>query len=347
MRIALVHTNLRRGGGMEAYLLSLINGFQRQGDEVTVYACQVDWQLARELGCSVQRIHPPWPRKLREFRFLHQCNQLPLRHEYDFSLGTARTSCPHVTVCGGVHVETIRHIRRTALFRGFYDMLEKGYEQKAFEGAPHIMAHSKAIANQIQTHYQIAPQKITVLYPPIDTERFRPLDRAERSKTRLQLGLSDDKLALLFVSCGHQRKGLAQLCKAFEQLDPHRYELLVAGSALKGSHPPNVRYLGYINELASVYAAVDYTILPSFYEPFGLVVPESIQCGTPVIVTRDVGAAELLTPREAIVLADNSSSTLVAALRQLDRTIEIESDFAQRHQLSVEQHIQAIKHAFC
>jgi len=332
---------------MEAYLLSLVRGFQHQGDDVTVYACQIDWQLARELGCSVRQIHPPWPRKLREFRFLHHCNQLPLRCDYDLSIGTARTSCPHVTVCGGVHVETIRHIRRTALFRGVYDMLENSYERKAFKGASHIMAHSRAIASQIQAHYRIAPDKITVLYPPIDTERFRPLDRKERSRTRIRLGLSDNKLSLLFVSCGHQRKGLTQLCEAMGQLDPHRYELLVAGSRIKGQNPPNVRYLGYVNELAPVYAAVDYTILPSFYEPFGLVVPESIQCGTPVIVTQEVGAVELLNRREAIVLADNTSATLAATIRELDRTIEIEPGFAHRHQLSVEQHIQAIKRSFC
>ena len=345
MRIALVHTNLARGGGMEAYLLALVKGFRRQGDSVTVYACRVDWDLARELGCSVRQIRPLWPRKMREFRFLHRCNELPLRHDYDLAIGTARISSPHVVVCGGVHVETIRHIRRTALLRAVYDVFENKYEKEAFYRVPHIMAHSGTIAKQILTHYQIDPAKIKILYPPIDTDTFRPMDTPARA--RAALGIADHRLALLFVSCGHQRKGLDQLCKAFAELDPDRYELLVAGSAIAGPHPDNVRYIGYVNDLRPVYGAVDCTVLPSYYEPFGLVVPESLQCGTPVMVTRNVGAAELLTGQEVVLLDNNDAATLAEAIRQLDRGVRVESGFAERHGLTIDQHIQAIKEAFC
>jgi len=284
---------------------------------------------------------------MREFRFLHRCNKLPLRRDYDLALGTARTSSPHVTVCGGVHVETIRHIRRTALLRSMYDMFENKYEQQAFCQAPHIMAHSGTIARQIVAHYQVDPAKIKVLYPPIDTDRFLPMDRTTRARTRAALGIVDHRLSLLFVSCGHQRKGLDQLCKAFVELDPMRYELLVAGSAITAPHPGNVRYIGYVNDLSPVYGAVDCTVLPSYYEPFGLVVPESLQCGTPVMVTQNVGAAELLTGQEAVLLGDNNPKTLVAAIRQLERGVRVEAGFAGRHGLTIDQHIQAIKETFC
>lgn len=347
MRIALVHTNLTRGGGMEAYLLSLVKGFRQVGDSVTVYACRVDWDLARELGCSTHQIRPPLPRKMREFRFLHRCNGLLLRHEYDLSIGTARTGSPHVTVCGGVHAETVRHIRRTALLRAVYDVFENNYEQKAFLKAPHIMAHSGTIARQIQSHYRIDPAKIKILYPPIDTDMFQPMDNTARIRARSTLGLSDNRLSLLFVSCGHQRKGLDQLYKAFAELDPERYELLVAGSAIASPHPSNVRYIGYMKNLSFVYGAVDFTVLPSYYEPFGLVIPESLQCGTPVIVTENVGAAELLTGQEGVLLADNNYNTLVRIIKQLERGFRVEPGFANRYQLTIDQHIQAIKETFC
>jgi len=347
MRIALVHTNLTRGGGMEAYLLSLVKGFRRQGDSVTVYACRVDWDLARELGCTVHQIRPLLPRKMREFRFLHRCSELSLRRDYDLAIGTARTSSQHVTVCCGVHAETIRHIRRTALLRAVYDVFEKRCEKNSFCQAPHIMAHSDTIARQIVAHYQVDPAKIKVLYPPIDIDTFRPMDSQARVRARAALGIADHRLTLLFVSCGHQRKGLDQLCKAFAELDPDRYELLVAGSAITGPHPVNVRYIGYVNDLRPVYGAVDCTVLPSYYEPFGLVVPESLQCGTPVMVTRNVGATELLTGHEAVLLDNNNPATLVEAIRQLERGVRIEPGFAERHGLTIDQHIQSIKAAFC
>ena len=54
-----------------------------------------------------------------------------------------------------------------------------------------------------------------------------------------------------------------------------------------------VRFLGFLNQsqLPSVYAASDLMVLPSEYEPFGVVVNEAFCCGCPVIASDRVGAA--------------------------------------------------------
>ena len=53
-----------------------------------------------------------------------------------------------------------------------------------------------------------------------------------------------------------------------------------------------VRLLGFVNQsqLPSVYRAADLFVLPSLYEPFGLVVNEAMLCGCPVAVSDRVGA---------------------------------------------------------
>ncbi len=53
-----------------------------------------------------------------------------------------------------------------------------------------------------------------------------------------------------------------------------------------------VRFLGFMNqsELPSVYSSSDLLVLPSLYEPFGLVVNEAMLCGCPVAVSDRVGA---------------------------------------------------------
>lgn len=53
-----------------------------------------------------------------------------------------------------------------------------------------------------------------------------------------------------------------------------------------------VRFLGFMNQsqLPSVYRAADLLVLPSYYEPFGLVVNEAMLCGLPVVISDQVGA---------------------------------------------------------
>ncbi len=127
-------------------------------------------------------------------------------------------------------------------------------------------------------------------------------------------------------------------------LDPKKFELLVAGSPIPGRSPANVRHIGYIQNLAPLYASVDCTILPSHYEPFGLVIPESLQCGTPVITARTVGAAELLSENDGIIMNDTLPKTIIEAVKTLaERQLRISSNFAGRHRLTIDQHITDIK----
>jgi glycosyltransferase involved in cell wall biosynthesis len=362
MRIAIIHNQFSRGGGMEAYMLLLVKGFIAAGDEVTIHTYEVDEQLAAQFPCAIRQMElPPLPGRWKKYLFLHRCNADFNREEYDISLSLTRTSCQDIAVCGGVHPEVVKRVSRSSLFRWFHDKIEIAFERKMLATVPIIMAHSKTIAREISNNYEVDGSKIKVLYPPIDTDRFSHSDPLTIKKTCAEFNISPNKLTFLFPSCGHKCKGLQQILLAFNQLDPNRFELLVAGDKLPRKIPANVRHIGYINNLAPIYSAVDYTILPSHYEAFGLVIPESLQCGTPVITTRQVGAAELLSGQDGILLDDNQPETIATAIRQLGRTLTVAgrscavhgardtgpslvcADFAGRHRLTITQHIADIK----
>jgi glycosyltransferase involved in cell wall biosynthesis len=55
-----------------------------------------------------------------------------------------------------------------------------------------------------------------------------------------------------------------------------------------------VRFLGFMNqtELPAVYRAADVLVLPSAFEPFGLVVNEAFACGIPAIVSDACGCVD-------------------------------------------------------
>ncbi|MBU0960246.1 MAG: glycosyltransferase family 4 protein [Proteobacteria bacterium] len=347
MKIAIIHNQFSMGGGMEAYMLSLLKGFLADGDQVFIYAYEVNKELAAQSSCTIyQPSLLPLPGRWKKYHFLHLCNTRLKKDAYDITISLTRTNCQDIAVCGGVHPETIKRINRTSLFRRLHDKIEIFFEKKMVATVPLIMAHSKAISREIMAHYNVAETKIKTIYPPIDTDKFFPADDKTVRQTRKELQIDEKKLTFLLPSCGHQCKGLTQLLAAFRLLDASKYELLVAGSKIPQAHPENCRYIGYIPNLAPVYSAVDFTILPSDYEAFGLVIPESLQCGTPVIASKEVGATELLSARDGIILTDNRPETIARTIRELNTTFTVTDNFALAHGLTIGQHIHAIKMLF-
>jgi glycosyltransferase involved in cell wall biosynthesis len=82
-----------------------------------------------------------------------------------------------------------------------------------------------------------------------------------------------------------------------------------------------VRFLGFVNQgmLPSVYRSADLMVLPSEYEPFGVVVNEAMCCGCPVVASDRVGAArDLVAPTEAgFVYRCGDTEALAAILRRV------------------------------
>src|SRR5262249_14334429 len=89
---------------------------------------------------------------------------------------------------------------------------------------------------------------------------------------------------------------------AFASVESHNAFLVFAGegplrSALEAEVEAigiaeRTRFLGFVNQsqLPAVYRTADVLVLPSDYEPFGVVVNEAMLCGCPVIVSDRVGA---------------------------------------------------------
>jgi glycosyltransferase involved in cell wall biosynthesis len=84
---------------------------------------------------------------------------------------------------------------------------------------------------------------------------------------------------------------------------------------------PRIRFLGFVNQsrMPEVYAASNILILPSAYEPFGLVVNEAMLCGCTAIVSDRVGARfDLISDGETgIVFPCGDLPAFTRALRTL------------------------------
>jgi glycosyltransferase involved in cell wall biosynthesis len=117
-----------------------------------------------------------------------------------------------------------------------------------------------------------------------------------------------EEKTLLFLSRIHPKKGLLNLVRAIEILQPFGWRVIIAGYdeggywdlIKKRIQQSNLeRFFDYIGPISdqekwSWYKQADLFILPSFSENFGLVVAEALASKTPVITTRGTPWKDLI-----------------------------------------------------
>jgi len=129
------------------------------------------------------------------------------------------------------------------------------------------------------------------------------------------------------------RKGLRYLVKAWNDLN-------LANAVLKLKCPidelqkvpvlwkaiqsnPSIEIVGYMRSLEEFYRGCDLFCLPSVDDGFGMVVFEAIACGCPVLVTNNVGAADIVKEDETgFVVPARSSEALAQRIELLYRDRE-------------------------
>jgi glycosyltransferase involved in cell wall biosynthesis len=293
MDIFISHSQLTRGGGAESYLLDLVGELCAQGDRVHLVLARRDPALVLPAGCTVEIVRAGWvPQKLRPWYLDWQFRKRIAARPGWASVSLARNSGHDMAINGGTHRGFLHAMQRTP---SWGDRVQIAIERRAYATARRLVAHSRLVADELCADYGVAKAKIVVFYPAVDRERFRLTLRAQRNDFRARWKLPADKKLILFPSTGHERKGLPLVAEAMRLLPVDRYALVVAGRpAPKLAERVDVVSLGFVDAIEQVYAACDLTVMPSHYEPFGLVYVESALCGTPVIFGEKAGAAEVL-----------------------------------------------------
>jgi glycosyltransferase involved in cell wall biosynthesis len=80
--------------------------------------------------------------------------------------------------------------------------------------------------------------------------------------------------------------------------------------------------VGRLGDLPGLYGNAWVTVLPSYGEAFGIVVVESLACGTPVVTLDDAGPAELVNPG----VGATAASTPEALADAIDRALALAAD---------------------
>jgi glycogen synthase len=150
----------------------------------------------------------------------------------------------------------------------------------------------------------------------IDPDELRPV--GDLRALRAEFAASEEKLVLLVGRLVYEKGfqlALDALPEVIERVENVRF--LVAGS---GTHEAELKaqaerlglgehgtFLGWIGDdaLHSLYRIADLCVVPSIYEPFGLVALEAMASGCPCIVADTGGLREVVPPGERVGLRFN------------------------------------------
>jgi glycogen synthase len=191
-----------------------------------------------------------------------------------------------------------------------------GVERWMANRADRVITCSHYMRGHVADIYGLDEDRVTVIPNGIDPLDLQPVDDLERLRARFA---APDERLIVFVGRLVYEKGFQLALEALpglvERLGDVRF--LVAGS---GTHEQELRrqatelgldehgtFLGWIGDdvLHSLYRIADLCVIPSLYEPFGLVALEAMASGCPCIVADTGGLREIVPEDERVGLRFN------------------------------------------
>lgn len=190
--------------------------------------------------------------------------------------------------------------------------------------ADRLVANTPTEARELVDLYGAAPERVSVVEPGVDLDRFTPpalgREGAVRAAARRRLGLPERGHVVAFVGRIQPLKAPDVLLRAVAALPAgtgERVTVAIVGgnsgsgldlAGLAGSLgiADRVRFLPPQSRTAlpDLYRAADLVAVPSYNESFGLVALEAQACGTPVVAASVGGLVTAVRDNVSGLLVD-------------------------------------------
>jgi len=333
MHVALISHDIVRGDGQGRVNVELAAHLLDAGVEVDLYADRVDTGLL-EKGAAWIPVHPRAERVnlLRVWNFRRLANRLLDERAamYDVILACGVViDRPHtVNVAHFVHGTWLdspyhparRHTGPKAWYYKLYSRLNSRWEKEVWAQAQAIVAVSENVRQDI-IDLGLPASKVQVIPNGVDVAEFSP-----GRPLRDRFGLPPTApLALFTGDLRSPIKNVGSILEALEQTPS--LHLALAGTLAGSPYPAYARRLGidgrthfldYQTEIPDLMRSVDFLVLPSHQDAFGLVVTEAMASGLPVVVSKQVGAACLVDSSTGFIIdPPDNVPALASAFRHL------------------------------
>ena len=325
--------DVREGHGR--YAVELVTRISRSVG-VTLYAANV--HDSPPAGVSVVRVpaarHPSYATILTFPRaFSAVCGSHDLIHAQGWSASSANVVTAHIVLAAWRAAARSAGVNR-GLGERFLGGLVQRREARLYRNdARLVIAPSDQVKADLAKHYGRS-DGVEVVPHAFQSISQKP----RRAEARSGMKLSPSAFVALYA--GDARKGLGVALRAVAMCPD--IQLLVVSRSPSGRYRDLARRLGiegrvhWAGELPDVtpaHVAADVLLHPTIYDAFGLVVAESMACGTPVIVSDAAGITQFVEHRvSGWIVAPNDSGQCAEALKTLSRDSALRESMARRAQ---------------
>jgi glycogen synthase len=201
----------------------------------------------------------------------------------------------------------------------------KEIEDKLYKKATKIISVSKYMANYLKEQNNL---KSKIIYNGFSLIKQKPTKQTKN---------------ILYVGRLTKQKGLHHLILAMKYIN-NAHLTIVGDGFLKEelkeltknlSIEHKITFKGYIeyNKIKNIYKKSDIFVLPSIYEPFGIVITEAISYGLAVISTQNCGACELLEDKkDYLKIRPKNSKEIIHSITKLQTNPQYKKDISTNAQ---------------
>jgi glycogen synthase len=309
-------------GGISRVVYDLAQNIAQKGDDVHVITCweAENSEFEKDNNVFVHRVQTvdvntvnfvDWVLQLNfamvecAIKLINQTGKFDVLHAHDwlvaFSAKTIKgaynipvVATMHATEHGrnwGLHNDTQRYINN----------VEVWFTEKSDQ----VIVNSEYMKNEVNSIFNLEDEKISVIPNGVNLEKFDGVKKDHDFRKKFAL---DGEQIVFFVGRIVNEKGVHVLIDAVPKVlrfCPHT-KFVIVGKGPQLDYlkwkvwnlgiSEKVYFTGYIDDedLTKLYKCVDLAVFPSLYEPFGIVVLESMVARVPVVVSDTGGLAGLV-----------------------------------------------------